>query len=117
MKQAVNFHAFQDGFRDYDREENFSYDGLKALFDYLEQLEEDIGGEIEFDVIALYCDYTEYETADEAAGNYFEFEGMSFDEDGNELETAEEVEAKALQFLQDRTQVICFDSGLIIQEF
>ena len=115
MKQAVNFHAFQDGFSGNYRN-YFSYDGQRALFDHLEDMETE-GAEIEFDPIALCCEYTEYDTAEEAAGNYFEFEGMSFDGDGGELETAEEVEAKALRFLQDRTQVILFDTGLIIQEF
>ena len=30
------------------REDNFSYEGLEALFEYLEQLSEDIGKDIEF---------------------------------------------------------------------
>ena len=115
MKQAVNFHAFQDGFSGNYRN-YFSYNGKRALFDHLEDMETE-ENELEFDPVGLCCEFTEYETADEAAGNYFEFEGMTFNEDGDELETADEVEVKALQFLQDRTQVISFDSGLIIQEF
>ena len=59
MKQTVNFNDFRDAFRAFDRMENFSYEGMQALFDYLEQLEEDTGEEIELDVIALCCDYSE----------------------------------------------------------
>ena len=61
-----------------DRRENFSYNGLKALYEYFEQYEEDTGAEIELDVIAICCEYTEYETAIEAASNYFGFDGMTF---------------------------------------
>jgi len=80
-------------------------------------LEEDCGTEIELDVIALCCEFTEFETAHEAACEYFNYEGMEFDDDGNELITADEVEKKALEFLRDRTQVIEFDGGIIIEDF
>lgn len=55
----VNFHAFQDAFRHCDRQEQFTYTAQRALFDYLEQLEEDMGEKIELDVIALCCEYAE----------------------------------------------------------
>ena len=38
----------------------FSYDGRVALFDYLEQYEDDCGTELDFDPIAIRCDFTEY---------------------------------------------------------
>ena len=102
----VNFSMFCDGFLRMDRKDSFSYEGKKALFDYLERLEEDTGEQIELDVIAICSEYTEYSTADEAAKNYFEYEGMIFDEDGNETMTADEVQEKALEFLQNRTIVL-----------
>lgn len=37
----------------------FSYEGAKAMFDYLENLEEETGQEIEFDPVAIGCDFTE----------------------------------------------------------
>ena len=117
MYQEISKSQFRDAFRDYNRADNFSYEGLGALYDYLEELEESGCGKVELDVIAFCCEYKEYETATEAASEYFEFEGMHFDEDGGETETVDEVEEKALNFLQDRTQVIVFDSGVIIQDF
>ena len=59
MYQTVTFEDFRDAFRAYDRMENFTYDGARILFDYLEALEDDIGERIELDVIALCCDYAE----------------------------------------------------------
>jgi len=117
MKQNVSEYAFRDAFLSSSRKDNFSYNGLTALYDYLIELEDDCDNEIEFDMIAICCEFSEYETAVEAASNYFEFEGMHFDEDGNETETADEVEDKALEFLQDNTQVIVFDGGIIIQDY
>ena len=39
----------------------FSYEGAEALFNYLEELEDDCGTVIEYDPIAFRCDYSEYE--------------------------------------------------------
>lgn len=116
MKSFVNFSDFCDGFQG-DRKDTFSYNGKKALYEYLQEYEESIGEEIEFDPIALCCEYTEYDDAIEAASEYFEFEGMKFDDEGGELETREEVEKKAIEFLQDRTMVIEFEGGIIIGQF
>ena len=65
MIDAVTQTEFVDRFVKIDRENNFSYWGRIALFEYLEELEEDMGEQIEFDPIALCCEYTEYESLDE----------------------------------------------------
>ena len=41
MKETVQESYFIDRFAQMDRKENFSYEGKKALFEYLEQYEED----------------------------------------------------------------------------
>lgn len=64
MKQAVNLSAFRDAFRDYDRMPNFSYTGLKVLFDHLTMLEENRGEEFELDVISLCCEYRQSSVTD-----------------------------------------------------
>ena len=76
MKEYVNFTDFCDRFRGFDRNNNFTYDGKRALFDYLEGYEEDTGEEIEFDVIALCCEYTEYENLAELQENYTDIESL-----------------------------------------
>jgi hypothetical protein len=69
MKQRVNFAWFLESFRMMGRYEQFGYDALRVLFDYLEDLESDTGEEIELDVIALCCDYSVY-TLDEFQRDY-----------------------------------------------
>ena len=107
MKKTISFYEFQNEFQDC-RPDNFSYDGLKALFDYLEDYAEDCGTEIELDVIAICCEFSEYDSAMEAAKNY-NFEPDEDDED--DQETA------ALEFLEYHTSVITFDGGVIIQDY
>ena len=59
MKTSVSFSQFCDAFRDADRNENFSYDGKRALFDFLEDYADQSGEEVELDVIAFCCEYSE----------------------------------------------------------
>ena len=70
MIQKVNFSEFCDRFRDMNRDNAFTYEGKRALFDYLEEYEEDTGENVELDVIALCCDFTEYENLEELQGDY-----------------------------------------------
>ena len=72
MKQSVNMYQFERAFNNMDRGEQFSYDGLKALYEYLVEYEEDTGTEVELDVIALCCEYAEYDSLKEFQANYGE---------------------------------------------
>jgi hypothetical protein len=58
MKQTINFRQFEQAFEDMGRSNQFPT-GLRELFDYLESYEDVTGEEIELDVIALCCDFTE----------------------------------------------------------
>ena len=59
MKQTINLYDFRDAFYKMGRKDNFSYDGLEELFDYLEEVEMATGEEIELDVISLCGDFAE----------------------------------------------------------
>ena len=69
MKTTVSKSDFRDAFRAMGRTDQFSYEGLGELFDYIERYEEDTGTEWELDVIALCCEYYEA-TWQEIAENY-----------------------------------------------
>lgn len=64
---------FVDEFRKM-RPDNFSYEGLHALYDYLDDLSHDIGQPIEFDPIGLCCDYMEYESFKQLQEDYPDIE-------------------------------------------
>lgn len=60
MHITVNsFNIFENEFHACGRQDQFSREALRILFNYLEQCEEDTGESIELDVVALCCDYTE----------------------------------------------------------
>jgi hypothetical protein len=104
-----------------DENSSFSRLGAYALADYLEQLEEDTGEEIEFDSVAIRCDFSEYESALECAVDHgWSHEADILDADDNlrpDDEVLEENEERALKWLQNRTQVIEFDGGIIVSSF
>ena len=52
------------------RPDNFSYEGLEVLFEHLEMVEQDMDKPMEFDVIAITCDYSEYNNEKELLENY-----------------------------------------------
>jgi len=98
MKTTVSSYDFERAFTDAGRGTQFSYEGKNVLFEYLERLGDDCGTEYELDVIALCCEYTEYENLAELQANYSDIESMDD--------------------LQDHTQVIQIDDeSFIIQDF
>jgi len=68
MKTTVDFYEFKHSFERI-RPDNFSREGLSVLWDYLEQYEADTGEDLELDVIALCCDFSE-NTWQNIADNY-----------------------------------------------
>ena len=68
MKTTIDFYEFRECFRRADRD-NYTREGLEMLFEYLEDYEKQTGTELEFDVIAICCDYSE-DTWQDIAANY-----------------------------------------------
>lgn len=100
MKTTINEYQFEQAFVKAGRGEQFSREALKALFEYLQAYEDDGGEEIELDVIALCCEFTEYE-------------------DIEEFQEAYGAEYKTIDDIEDETIVIPIagTNGFIIQDF
>ena len=96
MKQTVNFNSFVDAFHAYKRYDQFGYEALQILFDYLEEYEDSTGEEIELDVIALCCDYS-VDTVQDIADQY--------DIDLSECEYDDQRFDAVMEYLQDHTSV------------
>ena len=98
MKQNVSSSQFVNAIvgDDYN---NMSYEGANALFEYLEDYEDSIGEELEFDSVAIRCDWAEYENLEAVLSEY------------DNIKTLEE--------LQDNTTVILIEDSdrLIIWQF
>ena len=80
MKTTVNFSYFVDAFKKLGRDHNFTSEGLRLLFDYLEEVEQSTGEELELDVIALCCEYDENDVDDIISNYRIDVEGMDDDE-------------------------------------
>lgn len=100
MKKTLSINEFREEFGDYGRGDQFSYEGLEALYEELMEFEEASGEEMELDVIAICCEFTEYDDIEEFRSNY-----------GEEFETIDDV--------CERTMVIQIPNsdGFIIQDF
>ena len=104
MIQTITKSDFTTAFHRMGRGNNFTYEGLNALYDYIEDYEDSTGEQIELDVIALCCEYNEYEDLAE------------FQEDYGE-------DYKSLEDIEDRTILIPLDdkedglTSFIIQAF
>ena len=111
MKQSVYFSDFADAFKDI-RPNNFSDEGLSILWDYLEQLEDDLSEELELDVIALCCDYSEESYLDILSN-------LDIDEEDLEGLDEDEVAEKVAEELSDRTTVLgtTSDNQIIFQVY
>ena len=88
MIMTLTEHDFINLTNEYSQhKDNFSYEGKKALFEYLQEYEQSTDKQIEFDYIALCCEYSEYET---------------------EQDLLQEYSAKSLESLRDKTEIIEF---------
>jgi hypothetical protein len=111
MKITLTESEFVNRFRAI-RPEQFSTEALRALFTHLEELERDCGEEVEFDPVAICCDWSEYPSAIEAAEAYgWEDET----EEGEERDS--KAEEAALTFLSDNTTVIELKSGVLVLNY
>jgi hypothetical protein len=97
MKTTVSRYDFERAFVDADRKENFSYEALGLLFDYFESYEEETGQEIELDVIAICCEYSE-DTPEGIANNYWSVDDLTQDE--------EELRDQVREYLEANTSIV-----------
>ena len=70
LVKRVSFYDFLEEFEKYGREDQFSYEGKRALYDYLNELSEDIGEPIELDVVAISCEFAEYDSLEAFNDDY-----------------------------------------------
>jgi hypothetical protein len=97
MKTTINRHEFFDAFQAL-RPENFSREAISMLFEHLEEYETETGTELDFDVIAICCDFCEQD-AREVNDEY------SLDLDLSDTDEHEAADMVA-EALQEQTSVV-----------
>ena len=107
MIQTINLSDFRAAFHSMGRKDQFSYEALGALFDYMEEIAPDF----DLDVIALCCDYSEDTTAQIAEAYGLEFSAI---EDGDTDGEREHVRA----YLEENTTIVAETaSGFLYAQF
>ena len=57
--QTLSKSSFIDAFTHSSRKEQFSYDALEAIFEYMEDYSNDTGENVEFDIVGICCEWAE----------------------------------------------------------
>jgi hypothetical protein len=99
--------------------------GAFALAEYLEECEESTGEEMEMDVVAIRCDFSEHSSLEDWASDYFSDSkqasnamGLELDMDGETwMGDEEEIQDAIRSYIQDNGQLIEFDGGIIVSSF
>ena len=124
MKKTLTTHEIAHELFD-DGNANWSRAGAFALAEHLEECEKSMGEEIEFDRVAIRCDFSEYKDLAAFADEYFadihqaaDALGLEVSMSGDEFEEeGEEVEGAIREFIEDRGPLIEFDGGIVISSF
>ncbi len=95
-----------------DRGNNFGYDGWLAIGDYLEQLSDDLGENIEVDIVGICCEYSMAESVSDWWEECGDYSDINLDE-WEEMDEEEKLEAIE-EYLQDNTSIVCCDEDCII---
>lgn len=95
--KTVYFNDFVREFEAYGRGNNFSYSGLRALFDYLEELSEQCGKDFELDVVGICCDYREDDA--ETIAEQSDIDLSDCDDEDQKIEVVRE-------YLENETSVV-----------
>ena len=107
MKITVDESLFVDMFNNYGRGDQFSYEGLQTLFAWYDCLGDE---NMELDIIAICCDWTEYDNLDLIREYGYLIEREYNEDDEHFLDDI--VEA-----LNERTELIQLEQGYIVLAF
>ncbi len=105
ITQTVNSYHFERAFVNAGRGNQFSYDALQALYEYLESLSDDLGEDIELDVIALCCEWQESTIAEIIDQYDIDVTDCLDDDDRKEI---------VVKYLEDNTTMIDLDNDSIL---
>ena len=103
----------------------WTWGGAKALAEYLEEMENALGEEMELDVCVIRCDFSEYGSLEDWAVEYFSNSKQASDAMGLELDMdgetwtgdKEEIQDAIRSYIRDKGTLIEFDGGVIVSSF
>jgi hypothetical protein len=103
--QTLSKSSFIDAFTHSSRKDQFSYEALSAIFDYLEDYSDSTGEPVELDIVGICCEWAEMTWQDVA---------MSYGVDLSSCEDDDERIGEVESFLCDNTQWCALSDGSFV---
>lgn len=103
--QTLDKYSFVDAFKQSSRKDQFSHEALEAIFDYLEEYSDSTGENVEFDIVAICCDWSEMSWQEVA---------QSYDVDLSQCTDDDERIGEVEDFLCKNTQYCELSSGSFV---
>ena len=100
-----------------DENANWSRAGAFALVDHLEELEEDIGEELDFCPVGLRCDFSQYESLDAWAKEQWLTPEDAWEELRLVKGDSDEFDEAIREYIRNRGTLLEFDGGIIVSSF
>lgn len=106
-----------------DENANWSRSGAFALAEYLEELETDCGNECELDVVAIRCEFSQYDSLQDWAVDYFNDEQLSktfplnSNPDSDDYADIDDCDEEIRLYVQQNGMLVEFDGGIIVSSF
>lgn len=98
----------------YGRLDQFGYNGWRMLAEAMDQLSDDIGEDIEVDILGWCCDYSHAASVDEAFEELQHYQGWDIDRpEWEEMDDDEKLNA-IREFLNESTHLLVCEDGCII---
>jgi len=120
MKQTINTYQIAEALIQ-DDNANWSRSGAFALAEFLEELETDCGTEQELDVVAIRCEFSQYDSLEDWLTEYYGFAletslghaGIDLDGDEDEDDLGELIRSH----VNDHGMLVEFSGGVIVSSF
>ena len=99
-----------------DKHANWSPEGALALAEYFEDYEQDIGEELELDIVMLRCDFSEYKSLKEWQVEFTDG-NSDLDQSLAEAKNDDERDDVLIEYIEERGTLIHFTGGIIVSTF
>jgi hypothetical protein len=116
MHSTLNEYEFVDAFETESRRDQFSREARRALFSWYSEMEADTGSAIEFDMIAICCEWGEHDV-DSLLADYGDRLDLDEYEDSSAPDTRDQMAADLAQILNDETTIIPLSNGWLVMHF
>lgn len=108
--QTLSQSSFMEAFKQSSRKDQFSYEALEVIFNYLEQYSNDTGEPVEFDIVGICCDWSESKWSEIARDYSVDLNDFADDEDDDNR-----IKAVA-EFLWDNTTAYELSDGVFVYQ-